>query len=68
MERAAVDSSVLASVGFERGTLELEFTSGSVYQYLEVPERVHAALLSAPSHGTYFNEYVKNEYRYVRLS
>lgn len=43
MERVPVESSCLAAVGYDPadGALELEFTSGSVYRYLAVPEDVH---------------------------
>lgn len=67
MRRVRVESSVLASVGFEAGTLEVEFVGGSVYRYLDVPAAEHAALMWAESHGTYFNEHIRNEYRFVRL-
>lgn len=68
MKRSRVRSSVLASVGYdEHGTLEVEFVHGTVYQYLLVPRRVYDALLSAPSCGTYFNEYVKDVYQYVKV-
>ena len=37
MYRIPVSSSNLASVGYEGGILEIEFKSGSVYQYSGVP-------------------------------
>lgn len=67
MRRVRVESSVLASVGFEAGTLEVEFVSGAVYRYLDVPAAEYAALRWADSHGAYFNEHIKDDYRYVRL-
>jgi hypothetical protein len=33
-----------------------------VYQYLDVPAGVFQGLLDADSHGTYFNEEIKNRY------
>lgn len=68
MRRVRVRSSVLASVGFETGTLEVEFVSGRVYRYLGVPAAEHAALMWADSHGTYFNEHIKNDYRCVPVT
>ena len=43
MQRQPVESSSLASVGYEERTrtLEVEFHNGGVYQYLEVPASVH---------------------------
>ncbi|MBO0828401.1 MAG: KTSC domain-containing protein [Streptosporangiales bacterium] len=68
MRRVWVESSVLASVGYQAGTLEVEFVGGRVYRYLEVPAAEHAALMWATSHGTYFNEHIRNDYRYVKVS
>jgi hypothetical protein len=57
MERVAVSSSNLSSVGYdaESQTLEIEFHNGGVYQYAGVPEEVYEGLLSADSQGKYFS-------------
>jgi hypothetical protein len=71
MRRRAVSSSVLVSVGYdeESAVLEIAFVEGGVYQYFEVPSAVYAGLMSAPSHGTYFDAYVKQAgYRYAKIS
>jgi hypothetical protein len=71
MKRDPVQSSALASVGYDAqtATLELEFSSGSVYRYLNVPAAVAAALSNAESHGRYFDEFVKGAgYEYYRVS
>jgi hypothetical protein len=59
-----VDSSVVASVGYETAskTLEIEFATGRVYRYFLVPRRVHEELMGAPSLGRYFNEHVRDSY------
>jgi ligand-binding sensor domain-containing protein len=67
MDRDPVSSDTLASVGYEDGLLELEFTNGRVYQYFDVPERVYQSLMAADSHGTFFNESIKGVYRYARV-
>jgi hypothetical protein len=70
MKRVPVESSALASVGYDARTrvLEIEFTSGSVYRYSPVPAEVHDALMAAESHGGYFTENVRNEgYDCVRV-
>lgn len=67
MERISVSSSNLASVGYEDGILEVAFKSGSVYQYIGVPESVYDALMSAPSHGKYFATYIRNNYHYLKV-
>lgn len=61
MERISVQSSNLASVGYDSAshTLEIEFHHGGVYQYFNVPESVYDGLMSASSHGQYFDRNVK---------
>lgn len=61
MERVPVISSNLAEVGYDAGTrtLEVAFKHGGVYQYLGVPSEVHAGLMAAPSHGQFFDRFVK---------
>ncbi|UOO89101.1 KTSC domain-containing protein [Vitreoscilla massiliensis] len=67
MIRSVVASSNLRSVGFEGGTLEIEFHSGSVYQYFNVPESVYLGLLRASSKGRYHHTCIKGVYRYKRI-
>lgn len=62
MNREYVDSSNIRSIGYDRGTLEIEFHSGGIYQYSNVPETVYASLITADSHGRYFNAHIKNIY------
>jgi hypothetical protein len=61
MQRAPVTSSNLSSVGYDQATqtLEIEFHSGGVYQYSNVPAVVYSGLMSASSHGTYFDTNIK---------
>ncbi len=69
MERQRVESSMLREVGYdpERRTLEVEFTSGQVYEYSDVPPEVYAGLLRAESLGQYFHENVRGAFSYRRL-
>ena len=61
MERQSVESSNLASIGYdaENEILEVEFKHGGVYQYFDVPENVYDELMNATSHGQYFDRNVK---------
>ena len=61
MFRKSVTSSVIASVGYDEANriLEVEFRSGSIYQYLSVPPDRYVGLMAAESHGEYFNEHIK---------
>ncbi|WP_227355538.1 KTSC domain-containing protein [Haladaptatus salinisoli] len=67
--RTPVTSSNLASVGYDPSeeALEIEFHSGGVYRYRNVPQSVYQELLSAGSHGSYFHENVRDEYDYRRI-
>lgn len=69
MQRQPVSSSNIASIGYESSsqTLEIEFHSGGVYEYYNVPEGVYTGLLTAGSHGVYFHEHIKEKYRFTKL-
>ena len=70
MERIPVQSSNLASVGYDAtsSTLEIEFHSGGIYQYDGVPKEIYDGLLSADSKGKYFHRNIKNAgYPYTKI-
>ena len=70
MKRKIVDSSLLASIGYDKKEkiLEVEFTHGGIYQYMDVPAEEYKALMSADSHGQYFIANIRNDFDYVLLS
>lgn len=61
MERVPVQSSNLASVGYDpkTSTLEIEFHDGGIYQYSGVPPEVHQGLMNAASKGSYLDQNIK---------
>ena len=65
----AIDSEALTQVEYEDAsrTLFLRFTSGAWYAYLDVPQSVFAALLTAESKGGFFQAAVRDHYAFVRL-
>ena len=70
MERKAVTSSAIASIGYEESswTLEIEFRAGTIYQYANVPENVYQGLVAASSKGLYFDQHVRDAgYPYTRI-
>lgn len=70
IHRKPVNSSNLESIGYDATyqLLEIEFNSGSVYQYYGVPESIYQGLMSASSHGQYFDrEIKKGGYSYNRI-
>ena len=70
MRRKHLDSTAIASAGYDPATalLELEFTSGEVYQYFAVPNAVYGGLVGADSAGRYFRDHIRDVYpsRHVR--
>ncbi len=66
MERQPVSSTSIHSVGYEpkKQVLEIEFQSGEVYDYFDVPREVYVDLMHADSHGQYFIQHIRDEYRY----
>lgn len=67
--RTPVASSSVRSVGYddEENVLEIEFQSGGIYRYDDVPHETYEELLSASSHGGYFHENVRGQYDYRRV-
>ena len=69
MKRRVVDSSNLASVGYDAKMkiLEIEFNHGGIYQYFDVPKDVFAELMDADSHGRYFVHNIRDDYECIKL-
>jgi hypothetical protein len=44
-----------------------EDSSGSVYQYYNVPPSIWTELFAAPSKGQFLNAYIKNAYPFSRV-
>ncbi|MEK7651401.1 MAG: KTSC domain-containing protein [Patescibacteria group bacterium] len=71
MQRTPVSSTNISSIGYDpqSATLEVEFTSGDVYQYFNVPERLYDGLLKAASPGQFLNiNIIQYGYRYQKRS
>ncbi|HUL40286.1 MAG TPA: KTSC domain-containing protein [Burkholderiales bacterium] len=69
MERKSVSSSTIRSVGYEAGsqTLEIEFTSGSIYQYSRVSPEIYRKLMAAPAIASYFKDNIEEEFTARRV-
>lgn len=69
MDRILVDSSNLVSVGYDvpSGLLEVEFRSGGVYQYHDIPEDIYQSLMTAHSKGQYFHDNIMNQYDFEEV-
>lgn len=64
MDRQSVASSNLAEVGYDLDleTLEVQFKSGGIYQYFNVPAFMYERLMSADLLGRFFNAEIKGHY------
>lgn len=74
MIRRPVTSSNVSGVGWEAsqdeegdGTLEVEFRSGHVYRYQNVPFATYQALIGASSVGKSLNEMIVGRYSESRI-
>ena len=73
MKMKNVQSSHLKAVGYDSQSqiLIVQFHGGRIYQYSNVPASEYQGLMSASSHGTYFDRYIKKHperYPYVELT
>lgn len=64
MEREYIDSSMIKSIGYDSNAciLEIEFSSGAVWQYNDFPEYLWYEFYSSSSKGKFFHANIKNEY------
>lgn len=69
MIRQPVKSSNVKSVGYDpgSGTLEVEFLSGTVYQYPKVSTKEYEALIGAESVGRALNTVIKPNRTVTRI-
>jgi hypothetical protein len=70
MDIKPVQSRDLALIGYDNMTsiLEIVFRAGGVYRYQGVPECVYHGLMTAPSHGIFFQRHIKTQYAFVKVS
>ncbi len=70
MYRTPVSSSNISSIGYDASSaiLEVEFTSGDVYQYFDVPVHLYQQFLGSSSHGQFLNDSIRYNYRYQKVS
>ena len=68
MQRKNVTSSAISSVGYDErsSVLEVEFQSGAVYDYFDVPPKVYRDLLKAASKGSFVSRRIRDRYPFVR--
>ncbi len=64
VERFKVDSSGLAAVGYDehRSLLSIEFTSGAIFHYYDVPLHVFEELGLAESRGKFYAQRIRGKF------
>ncbi len=69
IRREPVSSSNVASIGYSRHlhALEIEFTRGAVYRFLEVPKSVFRELMESSSKGHFIAQNLRDQYHFVRV-
>lgn len=61
-------STVIKAIDYDESNqiLRIEFGSGSIYKYRDVPQSVYLELKNAPSVGQYFNAQIREKYGFDR--
>ena len=70
MSRTRLVSTMMASAGYDPTSrvLEIEFATGAVYQYVDVPFDVYQAMLDAPSPGQFFHGRIRGAFACHRVA
>jgi len=65
MKQAKVKSSNIKSIGYDPDAeiLEVEFKDGAVYQYEDVPKKLHLKLMKTKSPGKVFYAEIKGKFK-----
>jgi len=61
-----VESEAIREIDYDKATqiLRIRSSDGDWYAYFGVLERIHRAFLLAESHGRYFQEHIRDRFRY----
>jgi len=61
-----VISSSIAAIGFENGTMYIQFKHGKLYVYAGIPKSLYKAFISSGSPGSFYNNHIRG--RYTRIN
>ena len=72
MHRTHVSTTGITEIGYREdsevhGTLELEFESGHVFRFFNVPPKVHDELMHAQSREDYYQTYIGSRFPNSRV-
>ncbi|CAB4187467.1 KTSC domain containing protein [uncultured Caudovirales phage] len=68
IHRYAVDSSNLKSIGYEGRMLVIEFTTGDIYVYPDVPGALFEDFSRAESKGRFYNQQIKGKLKGSKIT
>ena len=70
MPREPVNSAAIETVTYDEWSrhLDIALATGRIYRYFDVPPEVYAELMDADSKGRFYNERIRDAYRYERLN
>lgn len=63
-----VESTMLKEVEYRYRVLTVTFRNNTKYSYHKVPRVIYDKLVVAPSKGQYFNQNIKHNYTWSKLS
>lgn len=69
MQRLAFDSEAVASAGYDSDSrlMEVEFRTGRIYRYSEVPPGVFEWLLRTKSKGSFVTNMVRDKFEFIEV-
>jgi KTSC domain len=69
MNRTTVGSPGIAQVGYEEGseTLEIEFVSGKIFQFYNVPLKLFNQLMNSSQKELYYESHILVRFPYTRI-
>jgi KTSC domain len=67
--RQHVESTAIAAVGYSKRQhiLEIEFVSGAIYRYFDVPRAVYRELMSSESKARFYDSNIRRQYRSIPI-
>ena len=63
-----VESEAIAEIAYDasKSTMFVRFVHGDWYRYFVVPERTYQAFVAAESHGSFFQDHIRDHFPYRR--
>lgn len=67
MRMMPTDNERIIAMGYENGTMRLQFSDGSLYEYDDVSAEVFDQFWNTHPKDPFFNTYIRGHYVYRRL-